>query len=133
MFNILDIPRDMDRAQWTKLYHIIRKHGDRPAIQPSGRAYERVNLRAVIDECLEDGQICRVTSGMDCDCSQYTHSTLIDNPTPMALLASEEDSYYWADGPMGIGYCKPSERPQSRSRDLALEAFEDGHPHVVYA
>ena len=133
MFNILDIDRDTPRDQWTKLYRIIRKHGDRPAIQPYGRAYQRVVLQRVIADCLEDGQICRVESGMDCDCVQFTHSSLIDNPTPVALLASEEDSTYWADGPLGIGYCRPSERPESRSRDLALEAFEDGHPHIVYA
>lgn len=133
MFNINDIPRNTPRDQWQRLYRVIRKVGDRGSLEPAGRMYQRVALQQVIADCIEDGQICGVTSGMDCDCVQYTHMTIIDNPTPVALLAMEEDTYYWADGPTGVGYCKPSERPEIRSRDLAMEAFENGHPHVVYA
>jgi hypothetical protein len=30
-----------------------------------------------------------------------------------------------------VSLCRPDELPESRSRDLALEAFEDGHAHIV--
>ena len=79
-----------------------------------------------------NGVIGVVESGMDCDCSQYTHCTTIENPTAVKLEKDAEHRYEWADGPMGVSYCRPDELPGNSSRDLALEAFEDGHPHVVY-
>lgn len=38
------------------------------------------------------------------------------------------------DGPFNLTICDPDNVQQAApSRDLALEAFEDGHQHVVYA
>ncbi len=39
--------------------------------------------------------------------------------------------YEWADGPCNLTPCHPEDLPESYSRDLAMEAYEDGHPHVV--
>jgi hypothetical protein len=41
----------------------------------------------------------------------------------------------WADGPFYFSIISPSEASKIHysSRDRTLEAFEDGHPHVIYS
>jgi len=131
-FSINWIARNTPRAQWLDLYRIIRSCGDRGSFVEESRLMERVEVADTIRRYTEDGQIAVVTSGMDCDCSQYIRSTLRTNLTPVAFLAARDDDYTWADGPINVGLCRPSERPESASRDLAMEAYEDGHPHVVH-
>jgi hypothetical protein len=40
----------------------------------------------------------------------------------------------WADGPVYFDVMKPrdAKRVRYQSRDLVLEAFEDGHPHCIH-
>lgn len=42
-----------------------------------------------------------------------------------------EMEYEGAEGPTSVWICKPSEEPVYESRDLALEAFKNGHPHLI--
>jgi hypothetical protein len=45
----------------------------------------------------------------------------------------EIDSIYeGAEGPGSIWLSMPEDKVAPEFRDLALEAFEDGHPHIVY-
>ena len=37
----------------------------------------------------------------------------------------------WAEGPMTFSVCRPSLPFRAWSRDMVLEAYEDGHPHAV--
>lgn len=100
------------------------------------RINERAEYRARIDEVQENGKIGYVKSGMDCDCSQYHYSMILDAPTSMMEVQRDENRRNeYLDGPEHRYFVKPSEiDPEDDfSRDLALEAFEDGHPHIVYA
>lgn len=95
---------------------------------------DRARIKKLLDDCTEDGLIAKVTEGMDCDCSKYRRVYHVPTPTVMAWVQYCDNEYHYADGPMRIWVARPSEEPErSESRDLALEAFEDGHPHVVYA
>ena len=131
MIDTTTIPRDFSRNDWRNLYRILRKCGERGSIADESLLAERAVLRSVLDERIEDDCICEVTAGMDCDCCQYVYARIVRSPTVMKLMHDADDAYRWADGPMSIGYCKPSERPSNCSRDLALEAFENGHAHAV--
>ena len=74
-------------------------------------------------------------SGMDCDCSQYGYVQAYPADYEGYRQAIEK-AYEWADGPMSIDLIHPSTLEEAKksqySHDLAAEAFEDGHPHVVY-
>ena len=51
----------------------------------------------------------------------------------MEYIKYQNETFEWADGPVSVGYGKPSKHPiESYSRDLAAEAYENSHAHVVY-
>jgi hypothetical protein len=93
------------------------------------RRQSRQRLAQQIAENAESGQIAAIESGMDCDGSRYYgHRHLI----PATLQAWDALSYRLAascDGWFRLEIARPSEQVEYSSRDLALEAFEDGHPH----
>jgi hypothetical protein len=99
------------------------------------RRKSRQAFLARIKECAEDGQVATVWSGRDCDCVQYECEVRCCEATPQAVEALADRVYEWADGPCGFYIERPSVASQLRysSRDLAMEAYEDGHPHVIYA
>lgn len=75
-----------------------------------------------------------VYGGMDCDCVQFsekrTFSTLLE------YKVWEDRLYEEAEGPMWHHRCSKKAYDsfeKSQSRDLALEAYENGHPWVVYS
>lgn len=82
----------------------------------------------------ENGEVAIVWSGMDCDCNNYTDQVSIINSDWKSIRDHVHETYKWADGPCGYYITKPSKAQELEyhSRDLAMEAFEDGHPHVVY-
>ena len=125
------IDRSTDRATWKKFHRIFRKVGDMPAPYDESYLVERAEIRIMLDRCTEDGKICVVESGMDCDSVRYCHGTIHPTPSVIGYVASRDSTYEWADGPCVVGVCKPSDRPESYSRDLAMEAFENGHPHYI--
>ena len=97
--------------------------------------YDKLEERSCFAEKIrsraEDGKVAMVVSGMDCDCSQFTRSYLY--PANAFQLEKLMDICYMdAEGPTSVYFVPPSERPESYSRDLAMEAYEDGHPHIVY-
>jgi hypothetical protein len=88
-------------------------------------------LMRAIERNAEDGQIMLVESGRDCDGVQYDgvlHGPIAANWRAVRKL--EEKIAKWADGPFYLRVIKPSEAAQVElwSRDLTMEAFEDGHP-----
>lgn len=95
-----------------------------------------INERAEIAEAFtcyaQGGRIGIVRSGMDCDCSRYVHARVIKVPGVFKFQIDERHHQAFLDGPEHTTICAPDELPESWSRDLALEAFEDGHPFVVY-
>lgn len=74
-----------------------------------------------------------VTGGMDCDCSSWENSVTMLPAMPVYLIRAIDRLYDDADGPRHYRLMKPSEAVKLArvSQDLALAAFEDGHPHSV--
>lgn len=95
----------------------------------------RAAWKAQIEACAVGGRIGIVVSGMDCDCSQYYRERIADAPrNVVAWLREYERHCEWLDGPETTGFVRPDQVTDGHyeSRDLALEAFEDGHAHVVF-
>lgn len=67
----------------------------------------------------------------DCDMCESTSSRLVS-----ADLAVIDDiitnDYEWAEGPMNHWIQKPSDFFEPSFRDRAMEAYEDGHQHIIY-
>lgn len=95
----------------------------------------RQALHRRIAECAEDGQVALIESGMDCDCVQYSGYVSLCDATVAAFDAEYAHRAKWADGPFSIAIERPSVARGIRreSRDLAAEAFEDGHPHSIHS
>ena len=91
-------------------------------------------LANAIQAKAEDGEIAIVWSGIDCDSVCYRNDWRILPAIVPVIRRSIDERYYWADGPCNWVIKSPSEVRNTRyvSRDLALEAFEDGHAHVVH-
>lgn len=94
----------------------------------------RQQFLQAIARCAEVGKVAVVWSGRDCDGSRYANSVAIVDADKKAVEAHIEHTYEWADGPRAYYIERPSvaRRLMYSSRDLALEAFEDGHSHFIY-
>lgn len=95
----------------------------------------RLNMHRRIAECEEGGVVALIESGMDCDGARYSGRVRIVPATWQAVVHEEDRIQSWADGPCHVYIERPSiaEEIEYHSRDLALEAFEDGHPYSLYA
>ena len=124
------VSRTMTREHWDNFWRIIRKAGEKPPIHDALRGRETLEreLAKAVDR---DGLICVISSGMDCDCVQFTHSSVVEYRGVIWFERYEQNEYAWADGPLSVGFCKPEDQPENYSRDLALEAFEEGRPHLI--
>lgn len=89
--------------------------------------------RRIIDAYARDGRIGFIRSGMDCDCTQYyAESTLTIDGTVADFLRWYNGYLEGLEGPDSHRFCDPAEiEPVYRTRDRAMEAYEDGHPHLV--
>lgn len=100
------------------------------------RLTKRWKLMARIEECRRaDGKMWVSESGMDCDGVQYSGSMHECDANLRAYEALVYDINGWADGPFSTYPITEAERAEVtyQSRDLAMEAFEDGHPHSLSA
>lgn len=95
---------------------------------------KRWELFCLLSDCAEHGEVAVVTAGMDCDCSCWSGRVSILPANVMFVERWLNEFYDSAEGPQSHEIMRPSEARsiKSSSRDLALEAFEDGHAHVVY-
>jgi len=91
----------------------------------------RFSLARRITEKQQDGKVALVVDSMDCDCVRVIDSYIV-NAAPFLIEQEIERIYEGAEGPTSIWIESPDDMPEPSSRDLALEAFEDGHQHVVY-
>jgi hypothetical protein len=94
----------------------------------------RQQLAAAIAAKAENGKVLVVESGRDCDGVQYWGNTRTIAASVMSFIAFEKHTAKWADGPFYLDIERPSAENGicAGSRDLGMEAFEDGHPHVLY-
>lgn len=93
----------------------------------------RATILRQVAEYAEKGKIAMVNSGMDCDCSRWENSVSIIRATVKSVDKWVDDFYKNAEGPQSYRLERPSvaKQLQHSSRDLALEAFEDGHPYSI--
>jgi hypothetical protein len=94
----------------------------------------RAARAALVNNYAENGEVALVSSGMDCDGVRYSGAVSLCAAVPMVVEKAMDSAYEWADGPMTIVLARPSDVAdlEYESRDLALEAFENGHSHVLY-
>jgi hypothetical protein len=92
-------------------------------------------MQYVMDCISENGKVAVVESGRDCDCVQYSGHVHIIEATTAAYEELYDHTAEWADGPFffELMRCSVAGGIQAESRDLAMEAYEDGHAHVVYS
>ena len=117
----------------TSFSDMIRLHRQKTHPIPDKLA-ERQRRAERLASLAEDGRICIVSSGMDCDGCRWSGRVYEFDAIPFAVERFIEKEYEWADGPLRLELASPSEceEVEYESRDLALEAFEDGHPHCLY-
>ena len=107
--------------------------GNRPGVRVAG-IHHTINRRADIAARLAQlgDRVVMVESGMDCDCAYGVHWREIESRSLVAIDRDVERIFDYAEGPTSVQLVNLDEAPEPYTRDLALEAFEDGHPHVVY-
>lgn len=80
----------------------------------------------------EDGKVLVHEHGRDCDGVQYSGVVHAIEPTVEALDALRSETERGADGPFTLEILSAADAiPEAESRDLTMEAFEDGRPHVL--
>lgn len=108
------------------------------SLQSTSWVHERINDRVRLKHTLQQeghsGQIVVWTQTVDCDHSQRTtRKTVPTYKSVVEMWMVVENFYSGIEGYGNIVFAEPNENEDfSESRDLVLEAFEDGHPHVVY-
>lgn len=105
-----------------------------PIFQREDNLKRRARVAALVRELEENGQVAVVTSGMDCDCCRWDDVVEILPAVPIEVERWADEYYERAEGPQSHYLERPSKAKKLRAghRDLALEAFEEGHPNVIY-
>lgn len=93
----------------------------------------RWDLMAEIEAKAVDGQIYVQTGGRDCDMCEWTSKPVAMPADWRAYQDAVDELHECAEGPVWYWIVDPRDLPDARwgSRDLALEAFENGHAHIV--
>lgn len=129
----------MDSKLKKTLKAIYRSRGYYGGFTRHTNLHNAINERGAMVErfadVAESGMVAECRSGMDCDCSSYSRVHVM--PVPASIFAWQRGEEYhrsMLDGTESVYYVKPSsvDGDSYHSRDLALEAFEDGHSHIVY-
>jgi hypothetical protein len=94
---------------------------------------ERVDLKKIISANSENGQVVILESGMDCDCVAFSNRKYKVDALLIAVRTKMDRIYGDAEGPCHLSIVSPSEAKalQYGSRDLGMEAYENGHPSRV--
>jgi hypothetical protein len=96
---------------------------------------KKVGLVDKIASLAEDGKVAVVYNERDCDMVQSNGNVKILPASAVAFIRWLDKKLEWAEGPVNWELYNPSETVgiEQTTRDLAMEAYENGHPHVVYA
>ena len=99
----------------------------------AARSYYTDKVNDSLALIAEDGKVAYVESGRDCDCVEYSGHVHIVDATLEAYETLDREIAEWADGPYRLDLTRVSETRSVKreSRDLAMEAYEDGHPHYI--
>jgi len=112
-----------------RIWKPLHRHDRRDLLQVKAERIAEINANAI------GGRVGIAGAGMDCDCSKWSGPCGVVPATYYAVDRALDRIYEGLDGPANFWLIPPDEAEEMpyQSRDLALEAFEDGHPHVVYA
>lgn len=95
------------------------------------RRVHRQHWLQSIAQLQENGKITLAAHSIDCDgCSGTSYYTLKANAK--AIDDKINHCYHWADGSISFTLQAPSAPRPRNFRDYGLEAFEDGHAHVLF-
>ena len=121
------------KLQGKKLRKAMKKLASIAHSMRDDRLAKHAKWVAKIKAHTEGGHVGIYTSGIDCDGVQYESNASILPAHRVIIDKYIDDAYYWADGPMAHHLVKPSKahKQHAWSRDLAAEAFENGHPHTL--
>lgn len=124
--------RLFEGARILRLLH--RLHWDRIQDIQVRRANVMLLIHLIATKA-EGGKVCAIESGRDCDGVQYAGKVHTIDANIAAWRKLYDDLGNWADGPFSLSVASPSEARaiEYTSRDLVMEAHEDGHPHVIYS
>jgi hypothetical protein len=95
------------------------------------RITARGELMATLKKYAHGCKVLILESGRDCDCVEYFGVRHVIDATPAAFNALRADIAEYADGPFRLEVSPWTDETEYVSRDLALEAYEDGHPHHI--
>ena len=95
---------------------------------------QRAALAREVHRLAEHGYVAMVHGGMDCDGSAWNDRVRLLRAIPVAVEREVNDFYANAEGPQWHHLAAPStvENLEPECRDLALEAFENDHPHILH-
>ena len=127
--------KKLDRGEITSEQAFLRKLGKFDS-KRFGTDYlaEKISVIKEINSFAENGKILVIVGGCDCDGSQYYGRCYVMDANYTTVSNFENDQSHWADGSIYFDYDKPSNEGEYSysSRDLALEAYENGHNHIIY-
>lgn len=127
------IERSVTREQWYGFfYRTFRKAG---YVDPQDHSIigRRSRMKSHLDSVRHNGKVALNVDQMDCDCARWTSGRIID-AHPLNVEREIDEVLQNAEGPVYmIEVVAPVDIAGYVSRDLALEAYEDGHPHSVSA
>jgi len=95
----------------------------------------RAETAALLEQCRDTtGMIWVAEGGRDCDGVRYLRSPYRIEGSIKRYYNEIDRISRWADGPFTLYVVPPDALPgfEPYSRDLTLEAFENGHPHYLY-
>lgn len=109
---------------------LLKRHPER-----SDPLAVRANIAALIRANAEGGRVAIVYGFRDCDGCESTGNVGYIPAIVSAYLRAIDRLRRDAEGPVWYGLEKPSVayRINPGFRDLAMEAYENGHPHVIYS
>ena len=95
----------------------------------------RIERKKQLADLQEDGMVAIVYGGIDCDGSRWDNCVSLVPATITAVEQWAERYHAQAEGPQWQRLERPSVVADlvEDNRDLALEAFEDGHAHLLCA
>lgn len=123
-----DIHEDFEPSETQALALSVIKHGIVHELANKFRIVERLQ-----DFINSRGMVAVEVWQMDCDCSAWTTLNEI-KPSYYEYEKLRDSVYDGAEGPVRFSFLEPemTDTWESESRDLAMEAHENGHDHIVY-
>jgi hypothetical protein len=121
------------RALYTHVRRSNRKLFGAADSRDLSRIGERARLSKKIQTVQQGGKVAFYSWSRDCDCCESEGLELMP-ASPLRIHREIDRLYSDPEGPVSWDILPPSEYEDfiPQQRDAALEAFEDGHPWVIY-